>query len=120
MRAGRSRSVISNQDAIAEWHQLIRELVERSVREAITYNGPVRLYFDPSETAPAVWCIAAVGREWKINVRAIAIDGAHMRCVYAPDDASRPHMASAWLEGRVNVTITDDGRAVIKPEGAKE
>lgn len=89
------------------------------MRDAITYNGAVRLYFDPGESTPAVWCIAAVGREWHINVRSIAIEGAHMRCVYAPEDRGRPPVACAWLEGRANVTITDDGRAVIKPEEPK-
>jgi hypothetical protein len=88
------------------------------MRDAITYSGPIRLYHDAGQS-DAVWCIAAVSGQWHINVRSIAIDGAYMRCVYGPRDEGKPHGVNAWLEGRANVTITDDGRAVVKPEEPK-
>lgn len=88
------------------------------MRDAITYSGPLRLYFDPSTLGDAHWCIDGIANEWQIHVRDVSID-VHMRCVYSLHGNERPLAASAWLEGRANVTITSDGRAFLKPEEPK-
>ena len=82
----------------------------------LRYSGPIRIYFDPGEPSDARWCVASVASHWHINVRALSIDGVHLRAVYAPRDESKPSCTAAWLEGRARVEITDDGRAYLSAE----
>lgn len=91
-----------------------------AMHDAITYSGPIRLYFDPTDLGDANWCISGVESHWHINVRTVSIDGVHLRTVYAPTDDSRPRCTTAWLEGRANITITPDGRAFLKPEEQRQ
>jgi hypothetical protein len=85
----------------------------------VTFVGKMRVHFNRHGAEPLVWCVVPVDDSGAPRVE-IAVRSVHvtapLETVYTPkatadDDDGRP---SAWLLVCGELTITSDGRALIR------